>query len=197
MALPSSGPISLANVRSELGLSGAISLGQSNVRSLAGLASGAIAMSALRGKSAAPVVPGIGSFSLYASNYTSDSVLNTGYSSGYYGSVSPGSVLGAAILQMRLYRLTNTDGSYAYMIYFQLNTPGNTQTAAVRGINIGGITIAGYVTRDQDFKGANLNTCSFKSTNAAGWIGGVVLTVSQWQTIYNAILNKTTTVTLV
>lgn len=49
--LPSTGAISMSQVRTELGLSGAISLGQSSVRELAGVPSGTIAMSDLRGKS--------------------------------------------------------------------------------------------------------------------------------------------------
>lgn len=52
MALPSTGPISMSQVRTELGLSGAISLGQAEVRALAGRLSGSISMSHLRGKSA-------------------------------------------------------------------------------------------------------------------------------------------------
>lgn len=52
MALPSTGSISMSQVRSELGLSGSISLGQSEVRALAGRSSGSISMSHLRGKSA-------------------------------------------------------------------------------------------------------------------------------------------------
>ena len=52
MALPSTGPISMSQVRTELGLSGSISLGQSEVRALAGRSSGSISMSHLRGKSA-------------------------------------------------------------------------------------------------------------------------------------------------
>lgn len=53
MALPSTGPISLANVNVELGFSSTatISLNQTSVRTLAGVASGAISMSDLRGKS--------------------------------------------------------------------------------------------------------------------------------------------------
>lgn len=54
MALPSTGPISMLQVRNELNLSGAISLGQSAVRNLAGRSSGSISMSHLRGKSALP-----------------------------------------------------------------------------------------------------------------------------------------------
>ena len=51
MALPSTGSISMSQVRTELGLSDAISLNLAAVRSLAGKASGAISMSDLRGKS--------------------------------------------------------------------------------------------------------------------------------------------------
>lgn len=51
MTLQSSGAISLADVRTELGASGAISLGDTNVRNLAGVASGAISLSNLYGKS--------------------------------------------------------------------------------------------------------------------------------------------------
>lgn len=51
MALPSTGSISMDQVRTELGLSGAISLNLAAVRTLAGKASGAISMSDLRGKS--------------------------------------------------------------------------------------------------------------------------------------------------
>jgi hypothetical protein len=54
MALPSTGPISLSQVNTELGNStgATISLGDAEVRGLAGRATGAIALGALRGKSA-------------------------------------------------------------------------------------------------------------------------------------------------
>lgn len=52
MALPSSGPISLKQVRDELKLSGSINLGQQEVRNLANISNGRISMSDLRGKSA-------------------------------------------------------------------------------------------------------------------------------------------------
>lgn len=51
MALQSSGAISLLNIRTELGLSGEISLGQTNVRTLGEVPSGAISMSNFYGKS--------------------------------------------------------------------------------------------------------------------------------------------------
>lgn len=59
MALPASGPISLANVNVELGLGSTttISLNQTNVRTLAGKASGTISMSDLLGKSNVTFTP--------------------------------------------------------------------------------------------------------------------------------------------
>ena len=50
MALPSSGSLSFDQIRAELNGSGAISLGDSNVRGLAGKSSGPISFSDLRGK---------------------------------------------------------------------------------------------------------------------------------------------------
>ena len=53
MTLPSTGPISMMQVRAEVGAAGAVSLGQTSVRNLAGIASGAIGMASLRGKTGA------------------------------------------------------------------------------------------------------------------------------------------------
>lgn len=52
MTLPASGPISLGQVAAELGIALPLSLGDSRVRTLAGVPSGPITMGQLRGKSA-------------------------------------------------------------------------------------------------------------------------------------------------
>jgi hypothetical protein len=64
MTLQASGAISLAQVNTELGLAAAAtrSLGDSNVRALAGVASGIISLSNLYGKSNAPVITPKGYF---------------------------------------------------------------------------------------------------------------------------------------
>lgn len=65
MTLPTTGPISLAQIRAELGIGGVISLSRSEVRNLAGIATGTIGMASLRGKTG----PGSGpAFSVMASN---------------------------------------------------------------------------------------------------------------------------------
>ena len=56
MSLPSTGELSFSAIRTELGLSGAISLNNASVRGLAGKASGPISFSDLRGKSNAKPV---------------------------------------------------------------------------------------------------------------------------------------------
>lgn len=68
MTLPSSGPISLAQVNTELGKSSTapISLNDAAVRSLAGKPSGPISMADLRGKSASSREPPTGTNYNYA-----------------------------------------------------------------------------------------------------------------------------------
>lgn len=67
MALPASGPLSFSEIRTELGASnGAISLNDTNVRTLAGKPSGVISLADLRGK--ANVVNGTISTSLTLSS---------------------------------------------------------------------------------------------------------------------------------
>lgn len=64
MTLPSSGAISLSQVDTELGRASnaAVSLGETAVRSMAGVSSGAISMSNLYGKSAITFSPVAGSY---------------------------------------------------------------------------------------------------------------------------------------
>lgn len=78
MALPTSGPISLAQVRTELSLSGAISLGQAEVRNLAGVASGAISMANLHGKSASTHVMTVGAWMINGVNQRGYNFMVTG-----------------------------------------------------------------------------------------------------------------------
>lgn len=109
MALPSSGAISMSQVRTELGLTGSISLGQSEVRALAGKPSGAISLSDLRGKSAVALTAtltcgyraevvgekGVGHSELRGFWAYNDDILGGGADSG--GSISPASVSGHTI----------------------------------------------------------------------------------------------------
>lgn len=89
MTLPTSAPISLDQVATELGLGLPISLGDTAVRNLAGISSGAISMISLLGKSASIVVTGnsaAASYTQSSSNYTatqSVSVTPSGGSGGY------------------------------------------------------------------------------------------------------------------
>jgi hypothetical protein len=78
MTLPTSGAISLGQVNTELGLSATatISLGNSNVRNLAGVASGAIAMSNLHGKS--NTIPPTISIASYSNGNQDTVTLNLG-----------------------------------------------------------------------------------------------------------------------
>lgn len=59
MTLQASGAISLGDIRTELGLTGTISLNDSIVRALLGKSSGAISLSDGYGKAAYPTAPGI------------------------------------------------------------------------------------------------------------------------------------------
>ena len=58
MTLPVSGPVSLSQIRTELGLSGPVSLSNPLMRTLSGIAGGGIPFSAMRGKSLSHRLPG-------------------------------------------------------------------------------------------------------------------------------------------
>lgn len=81
MALPGSGAISLSQVNTELGLAAntAISLNQTNVRNLAGVASGTISMSNLHGKSSLWVID------LGTNNFTDVNLRSSGDFYGFNG----------------------------------------------------------------------------------------------------------------
>ncbi|MGH0003980.1 hypothetical protein ACQU0X_28230 [Pseudovibrio ascidiaceicola] len=99
MTLPNSGKIYLSQVRTELGASGKISLGSSAVRNLAGVSSGKISMSDLRGKSSISLGDLLYSGQLVAEYYEnplfSPAQITIGagrdmlYSYDYYGSFDP------------------------------------------------------------------------------------------------------------
>jgi hypothetical protein len=67
MTLPASGSITLGQVAAELGISLPLSLGDSRVRTLAGVPSGPISLGQLRGKSAAPPTPALSAYGQNAS----------------------------------------------------------------------------------------------------------------------------------
>lgn len=81
MALPGSGAISLSQVNTELGLAAttAISLNQTNVRNLAGVASGQISMSNLHGKSS------LWTLDFGTNNYTDLNLRSVGDAWGFNG----------------------------------------------------------------------------------------------------------------
>jgi hypothetical protein len=87
MTLQSSGAISLSQVNTELGLSATspLALGAANVRGLAGVASGAIGMNSLYGKSNAPPV----TLGIPVSKIIDDV---NGVASGYFSIVPDGSI---------------------------------------------------------------------------------------------------------
>lgn len=104
MTLPTSGAITMAQVATELGVSGTgLNLNSANVRTLAGVASGPIGFSDLYGKANNPAVN-------YTISLTYDSVSDTYrcVSSGGYGSLTPGFVYkGVNIDQFISYAGTN------------------------------------------------------------------------------------------
>lgn len=93
--LPASGPLSLSQVNTELGLAAntQISLGQASVRTLAGVPSGAISFSNLHGKSSY-----VGGTQVTSAD-AGDGVLR-GYKVGAYGSVTPTTIQGHVIWEL-------------------------------------------------------------------------------------------------
>ena len=111
MALPSTGAISLLDVRNELGKTGAISLGDSAVRTLAGRTSGAISMSDLRGKSSYTHQLTIGTDSRPTAVY-----YGYGRDVNAFGGLNPDNINGIKITELYS-EYYSYDGSYALHIY--------------------------------------------------------------------------------
>lgn len=106
MALPSSGGIMMTQVASELGVSAAgLTLGAANVRALAGISSGAIYMSNLRGKSNV----------LWTANLTVGVFNNSsGYMEGTCGALSPNTLAnGMRVTQI----IQNVQNSNKILVY--------------------------------------------------------------------------------
>ena len=90
MALPSTGSISMSQVRTELGRSNTITLNDSDVRNLAGRTSGTISMSDLRGKSSYTHQLTVGNY--YSEEYGYSAVIS------YYGNLSPKTINGIGVI---------------------------------------------------------------------------------------------------
>lgn len=91
MALPSTGSISMSQVRTELGRNNTITLNDSDVRSLAGRTSGTISMSDLRGKSSYTHILTPGSKTSGVYGY---------YNGGGAGKLTPSTLAGMSIASM-------------------------------------------------------------------------------------------------
>lgn len=112
MALPSTGAISMNDVRTELGKTGTISLNDSDVRNLASKTSGTISMGDLRGKQNSITV----SNELISSFNTKPSGAKIDYS----GSVSiPSNVISGTITV----KVSFSASRYLSNVYFDNNTP--------------------------------------------------------------------------
>lgn len=119
MTLPSSGAISLSQVNTELGkaANALISLNDADVRTLAGIPSGAIYMSNLRGKTAETLVY---NGTLTVGTISGSSPLTKGYSaltSPTTGAISPGTLTNgvkiASLIQNTSFHQLNLDGDHA------------------------------------------------------------------------------------
>ena len=149
MPFPATGAITLAMIATELGISQTgLSLNDSRVRALAGKASGAIALSDLRGKSNGP--PEI---TLVAGEYS----VTVGYSSGA-SSPAMGSVSGQPIAGMTMTYLITTSGSPNN---FTLHFNGDVSSA-----------LSGYTFELVGYAPAALTTITYQAenlrTNASG-----------------------------
>lgn len=189
MALPTSGPLSLGAVNIELGLSRTtlIKMGQSIVRTLAGVASGTIKLSQLRGKGT-PIAGTPRTINLAAairvagsSGYTLEYVGHSPTPTPAYGSVSPSSLDGVPIHSLYLYRGIDNN-HFPHSIQIALTTTGDGGITAIKGIQIGGLSFGNPTSK---YPGSSKTNVA-----AATWN----ITVEQHTAIKSAIANKTTPV---
>lgn len=146
MTLPSSGSISLSQVAVELGRASnaTTSLGESAVRTLAGVASGAIAMSNLRGKTNGTTITVTqGTYSTGGKvSFTYNGFATTGTGApATFGSVSPTTYKGVAI--KGLY----SNNVPATMLEFSGNQTGNASfltSVTIGGTNLGTVPAGSY-----------------------------------------------------
>lgn len=182
MTLPTTGPISLADVNVELGRASnaPISLGETAVRTLAGLSSGQLGLSNLRGKTngylaALTVTPGAKSASGY--NYK-------GYSSTQgIGSRSPTTLFSKNVAEAFIAYETTTP---AWFMNVGVATGGGAGPwDAVTSVTVAGVTIPCRFSIDQDIKGAPMGSHTLAPDATPGWkFWPLALT----QTQYNQIL---------
>lgn len=167
------GQISLNDVNVELGKSGTttIALGNSDVRSLAGVASGAISMNNLRG------VSGTVNISYTFSSNTADASLNLSAISGY----SAGKSNITVTINSGVYLYATSTGSYGLNITG--GTTGDTLTIVNNGYIMGKGGIGGSGANNKSPQGGEnggtainfgfaLSGATINNTNASAYIGG-------------------------
>lgn len=113
MTLPASGSISMSQVRTELGGSGALDLNNTSVRSLAGVSSGKISMSQLRGKS-----KGTTKILTTGGSYDGETGVSVyGYATSSWGSISPDDTYnGTYIFDLYWYSSSSESFIHFYLI---------------------------------------------------------------------------------
>jgi len=189
MALPTSGPLSLGAVNIELGLSRTtlIKMGQSSVRTLAGVASGAIKLSQLRGKGT-PIAGTPRTINLAAAIrvgvsevYTYEYVGHSPTPTPAFGSVSPSSLDGVPIHSLHLYKAMDSSQS-SHSIEIGLTTTGDGGISVIKGIQMGGLSFGAPTYYFPGSSKVNLAIASW------------TITAEQHTAIKSAIANKTTPV---
>lgn len=139
MALPTSGPITFSMINTELGrpANQQLNLNDASIRQLAGAPSGQVSLSMLRGKA---VNNSLAEITLNAASYVPISGYEyVGFGSAAFGSVSPTTLSGYAILICSVYELADS-----YRLNFEVKTGGaRPDWSYATKIVIGGVTFSG------------------------------------------------------